>query len=76
MNLATLAALRGEAWARRLHRDVPAQPDVAAQPWPGEIEEARRLAGALGSPRLVDHLAILIQEHAAAAWIALTKPQA
>jgi hypothetical protein len=67
MNLGTLAALRGEAWARRvMRRASPTAP--ARRPWPGKVGEARRLARSFGRPQLVDVLAAIIQEHASAVW--------
>jgi len=39
-------------------------------PWPGKMEEARRLAMTLGRPKLVEALATIIQECAVATWIA------
>jgi hypothetical protein len=69
MNLETLAAFRGEAWARRvLRRMSSARKNALAHPWPGKIAEARRLAGSLGRPQLVDALAAIIQERASVAW--------
>jgi hypothetical protein len=69
VNLETLAALRGEAWARRVFRRTTIAPHPSAeQPWPGNDTEARELAATLGSPRLVAVLAAIIQERAKAAW--------
>ena len=69
MNLGRLAAFRGEAWARRMLRGtlVDRYPP-SKRPWPGKIREARRLARAFGRPNLVEALAAIIQECAAAAW--------
>jgi len=75
MNLEELAALRGEAWARRIHRQKLATLYLSArQPWPGSIEEARSLASALGRPRLNERLATIIQERASLAWRSLGEP--
>ncbi len=69
MNLETLAAFRGEAWAKRMVGRLPKSlRPSAAFPWPGKIAEARTLAVALGRPRLVDALAAIIQERASVAW--------
>lgn len=69
MNLETLAAFRGEAWAKRvLRRVAPALGSPLGHPWPGKMTEARELAGALGRPLLVDALAAIIQERASIAW--------
>jgi hypothetical protein len=70
MNLQKLAAFRGEAWARRVLRDV--RSPSGEHPWPGKMEEARRLAMRLGKPKLVEALATIIQECAVATWIAPT----
>jgi hypothetical protein len=75
MNLEKLAAFRGEAWARReLRRTPPGRVPLSEHPWPGHIEEARRLAGALGNPRLLDKLAAIIQRCASATWSLPPKP--
>jgi hypothetical protein len=67
MNLGTLAAWRGEVWARRLmRRRSPIA--TAPRPWPGKIGEARRLARSFGRPELVEALTAIIQEHASAVW--------
>jgi hypothetical protein len=66
VNLGTLAAWRGEAWARRVMRR--ASTATARRPWPGKIGEARRLARSFGKPQLVEALAAIIQEHASAVW--------
>jgi hypothetical protein len=66
MNLGTLAAWRGEVWARRVMRR--ASPTATARPWPGKVGEARRLARSFGRPQLVEMLAAIIQEHASAVW--------
>ncbi len=68
MNLERLAAFRGEAWARRVLRRTPEQFRSAEHPWPGKIDEARRLAGTFGRPRLIETLAVIIQERASAIW--------
>lgn len=69
MNLETLAAFRGEAWAKRvLRRVAPALGSSMGDPWPGKMAEARKLAGELGRPLLVDALAAIIQERASVAW--------
>jgi hypothetical protein len=69
MNLERLAALRGEAWARRMLRQLPPTPESAAEsPWPGGIADARRLAATLGRPALLERLAAIIQERASATW--------
>jgi hypothetical protein len=69
MNLETLAAFRGEAWAKRvLRRVAPLLGSSSGRPWPGKMTEARKLAGALGRPQLVDALAVIIQERASVAW--------
>lgn len=67
MNLETLAALRGEAWARRVLRRMSAARG-SLRPWPGKIAEARKLAGTMGRPQLVEALAFIIQERASVAW--------
>jgi hypothetical protein len=67
MNLETLASFRGEAWARRVLSRM-ASVRGSSHPWPGKMAEARRLAGALGRPQLVDALAAIIQERATVAW--------
>jgi len=69
VNLETLAAMRGEAWAKRvLRRTPPDRAPSAERPWPGKLEEARRLAGKFGKPELVEILAARIQESASATW--------
>src|SRR6266540_2915018 len=69
MNLERLAAFRGEAWARRVLRQTPAEGRPSAQrPWPGKLSEARRLAGTLGRPQLIETLAAIIQQCASATW--------
>jgi hypothetical protein len=67
MNLGTLAAWRGEAWARRVMRRS-SRSTMDRRPWPGKIGEARRLAQSFGRPELVEALATIIQENASAAW--------
>ena len=75
MNLETLAAFRGEAWARRVLRRTPsARHPSAERPWPGKIAEARELAGTLGRPDLIEALAAIIQERASAAWSLSVQP--
>jgi hypothetical protein len=75
MNLETLASFWGEAWARRVLRQTSdARGPSADRPWPGKIAEARRLAGLLGRPRLIDALAAIIQERASSAWRLRAKP--
>ena len=72
MNLQNLAAFRGQAWARRVLRDAHSAHNPSSEhPWPGQMDEARRLAKSLGSPRLSEKLATIIQECAAATWISL-----
>jgi hypothetical protein len=67
MNLGTLAAWRGEVWARRVMcRATPAA--TTRRPWPGSIREARRLARSFGRPELVETLAEIIQRYASAVW--------
>jgi hypothetical protein len=74
MNLESLAAFHGEAWARRLLRQTePGRSPPSEHPWPGKISEARRLAEKLGRPSLVDELAKIIQHHASATWSLPTK---
>jgi len=69
MNLETLAAFRGEVWARRVLRRLSIAGKESTQPiWPGKMAEARKLAGMLGRPQLVDALASIIQERASVAW--------
>lgn len=69
MNLETLASFRGEAWARRVLRRVsPSRGFSSVHGWPGKMKEARKLAGALRRPELVDALAAIIQERAIAVW--------
>jgi hypothetical protein len=69
MNLETLAAFRGELWARRVLRRIASAGGISAErPWPGKITEARKLAGMLGRPQLVEALAAIIQERASVAW--------
>jgi hypothetical protein len=69
MNLEKFAALRGEAWARRVLRETPsARPPSSESAWPGKIAEARQLAGALGKPRLLERLTKIIQERASTTW--------
>jgi hypothetical protein len=71
MNLEKLAAFRGEVWARRMLREAhPARSHSSELPWPGKMEEARRLARSFGRPNLVETLAAIIQECATATWIA------
>jgi len=67
MNLGTLAAWRGEAWARRLMRRASSAA-TTRRPWPGKIGEARRLARSFGRAGLVEALAAIIQERASAVW--------
>jgi hypothetical protein len=67
MNLGTLAAWRGEAWAKRVMRRS-SDTAKARRPWPGKSGEARRLARSFGRPELVDALAAIIQEQASAVW--------
>jgi hypothetical protein len=75
MNLETLAALRGEVWARRVISGLKAAGGkLAERPWPGKIAEARKLAGTLGRPRLVEALAAIIQDRASVAWKFHGKP--
>lgn len=69
MNLERFAALRGEAWARRVLRQTPAPEHPSTeQPWPGKIQEARQIASAFGRPRLIDQLTKIVQERASAMW--------
>ena len=69
MNLELLAAFRGEIWANRvLRRRSVAGVGVSDGPWPGTMAEARKLATALGRPRLVEALAAIILERASVAW--------
>jgi hypothetical protein len=69
MNLERLAAFRGQAWAKRVLRGTPFDRHPPSKRlWPGKIEEARRLARAFGRPNLVEALAAIIQECAAATW--------
>jgi hypothetical protein len=68
VNLGALAAFRGEAWAKRELRRTPSE-----HPWPGKIQEARRLAETLGRPSLIETLAAIIQHHASATWSLLAK---
>jgi hypothetical protein len=73
MNLEKFAALRGEAWARRVLRETPPSTRPPSESvWPGKIAEARELAGALGRPRLLERLAKIIQERASSTWRRLT----
>jgi hypothetical protein len=67
MNLGTLAAWRGEAWARRVMRGT-SPTGTARRPWPGKLGEARRLARSFGRPELVEALAAIIQQYASAVW--------
>jgi hypothetical protein len=73
MNLESLAAFRGEAWARRLLRGTQPGRSPSERPWPGKITEARRLAEKFGRPSLVEELAKIIQHHASATWSLPTK---
>jgi hypothetical protein len=73
MNLETLASFRGEAWARRVLGRMSSMRG-SSRPWPGKMAEARRLAGALGRPQLIDALAAIIQERAAVAWSLYVSP--
>jgi hypothetical protein len=69
MNLEALAAFRGEVWARRVRRRLSVAGKEPTQPtWPGKMAEARKLAGTLGRPQLVEVLASIIQERASTAW--------
>jgi len=68
MNLENLAAFRGQAWAMRELRRAATGKRGITRPWPGKIDEARALAGKFGRPRLVETLALIIQEVAAATW--------
>jgi hypothetical protein len=69
MNLETLAAFRGEVWARRVLRRLSLDGTARSDgPWPGKMAEAKKLAGTLGRPRLVAALAAIIQERASVAW--------
>jgi hypothetical protein len=69
MNLERFASLRGEAWARReLRRAAAGTLAGAKSVWPGKMREARKLAGKLGRPRLLEALAEIIQKRASAAW--------
>lgn len=69
MNLELLATFRGEIWAKRVLRRRSLAGAVPADgPWPGTMAEARKLAGALGKPRLVEALAAIILERASVAW--------
>lgn len=74
MNLETLAALRGDAWAKRVLRKTATDRRTPVGRWPGEMFEARQLATALGSPRLVGVLAAIIQERASVAWQLALQP--
>ena len=75
MNLEKLAVFRGEAWARRVLRRTPRERHASIdRPWPGTIKEARRLAMSFGKPNLVETLAKIIQECAAATWISPASP--
>jgi hypothetical protein len=76
VNLEKFAVLRGEAWARRIHRQKLALSGPIEQPWPGSIEEARELADQLGRPELTELLATIIQERASMAWRSLAEPAA
>jgi hypothetical protein len=67
MNLARLAAYRGDAWARRELR-LAGQQSCGTGPWPGKSAEAHKLAITFGRPQLVQMLATIIQEHAVARW--------
>ena len=74
MNLEGLAAFRGEAWAKReLRRTHSERCPSREHPWPGKIQEARRLAETLGRPTLIEKLAAIIQHHASATWSLLAK---
>jgi hypothetical protein len=68
MNLEMLAAFRGEAWAKRVLNRMSPTRKISESVWPGKIAEARKLAGTLGRPQLVEALAVIIQERAAVAW--------
>ena len=69
MNLARLAAYRGEAWATRELRLADAGQELdAKRDWPGKLADARKLAVEFGKPRLVQMLAEIIQKHASATW--------
>jgi hypothetical protein len=69
MNLETLAAFYGDAWAKRVRRTTPPAPQAKQDlPWPGLLDEARRIAATLGKPHLVRILAEIIQERAKVAW--------
>lgn len=69
MNLARLAAYRGEVWAtRELRLAAGVQRSDATPAWPGKFDEACKLAIEFGRPRLVQMLAEIIQKHASAKW--------
>jgi hypothetical protein len=74
MNLETLAAFRGEAWAKRVLRGSTNDVRTTESQWPGEMAEARKLAIALGRPRLIGALAAIIQERASVAWNLAVQP--
>jgi hypothetical protein len=69
MNLETLAAFRGEVWAKRVLRRLSLRGAPSSdRPWPGKLAEAKKLAGMFGRPQLIDALAAIIQERASVAW--------
>jgi hypothetical protein len=75
LNLETLAAFHGDAWARRVLRKTPlGRLPSANHPWPGLFSEARKIAATLGRPRLLLVLAAIIQERARMAWNLKARP--